>query len=429
MDLKLKNIYREVNLKFIVVEIVLFITVIYLIGYFLNKSDPLFFNSKLNFLLHLLPISIITLFYGIFAGLLYFIAFSGSAILIYGKVDYEYLLSLLLFLLIFSEFWFYWDKRIKEAEEKFKYADDKLRDTARTLLLTKLSHDMLERFYIAKPVSLRKVIFDLKREILENGNKEEILKKLFLIITANFSVEKGGIFEVNEDLKLKFIAGNTDIKELNIKDPLINSAINSKVLTYISNFAEEKSDYLAVIPILENDNIKYILTIEKMPFLNFNLDNLLSINLVADYVVLSIKDLVSIKDIYKNFKEFDIDFIKELNRMFILNKKFGIDSTVIYIYVKGLDESLYDFIISNIRGLDIAIKLDFKAQNFQGIALLLPFTDIYGANLFVKRIKKAIIESYSVEYIEKNVKYKFFKINKPERLLDEFYTFEGFNGT
>ncbi|MEJ5172889.1 MAG: PelD GGDEF domain-containing protein [Hydrogenothermaceae bacterium] len=426
LNLRLKNIYREVNLKFIVVEIVLFITVIYLIGYFLNKSDPLFFNSKLSFLLHLLPISILTLFYGIFAGLLYFIAFSGSAILIYGKVDYEYLLSLLLFLLIFSEFWFYWDKRIKEAEERFKYADDKLRDTARTLFLTKLSHDMLERFYITKPVSLRKVIFDLKRGILEHGNREEILKKLFLIITSNFSVEKGGIFYVDEDLKLKFIAGNTDIKEPNRKDPLIDSAITSKVLTYISNFTEEKSDYLAVVPILEGDNVKYLLTIEKMPFLNFNMDNLLSINLVADYVILSVEDLVNVKDIYKKFKEFDIDFIKELNRMFTLNKKFGIDSTVIYIYVKGLNETIYDLIISNIRGLDMAIKLDFKAKNFQGIALLLPFTDIYGANLFIKRIKNILIERYSAEYPEKNVKYKLYKINEPERLFLEFYTFEGF---
>ncbi|MEZ0323578.1 MAG: hypothetical protein ABWJ98_04635 [Hydrogenothermaceae bacterium] len=245
MNLDLKNTYKELNLKFIVAEIILFILIVYLIGYFLNRSDPLFFNSKVNFLIHLLPISILTLFYGIFAGFLYFIAFSGLTMLTYDKVNYEYLSYLFLFLLVFSEFWFYWDKRIKEAEEKFKYTDSKLRDTARTLLLTKLSHDMLERFYIVKPVSLRKVIFDLRKEILEHEiSREEVLEKLFSIITSNFSVEKGAIFEVNKNFDLKFMAGNTDIKEPNRSDPLIDSAMSKKMLTYISEFAEKNQTIL-----------------------------------------------------------------------------------------------------------------------------------------------------------------------------------------
>lgn len=163
-----------------------------------------------------------------------------------------------------------------------------------------------------------------------------------------------------------------------------------------------------------------------MPFLSFNIDNLLSINLILDYVILSIEDILNIKSIYQKFKEFDIDFIKELNRMFILNNKFGVNSTVVYIYIKDLDETVYEIIASSIRGLDVSTKLDFRTYNFQGIAILLPFTDVYGANLFIKRIMNVIVEKYSTEYAKKNIRYKIYKINQPEKLLLEFYTFEGF---
>ncbi|MCX7738318.1 MAG: hypothetical protein N2Z80_02730 [Hydrogenothermaceae bacterium] len=427
MNIDLKSVYKEVNIKFLIIEIMIFILIIYVIGSFINKEDPLFLNSELNFLFHLLPLSIMTLFYGMFAGLVYFSLFSGVSLLIYGSLNHTYYLSLLLFLLIFSEFWFYWDKRLKEYRERYIYADEKLRDMARNLLLVKLSHDQLERFYVTKPISIRKLIFDIRKDILSNKDKDEVLKRVFDLVVANFNLEKAGLFELDEKNNLIHRLNTGGLTEADKDDSLVKYAIEDQNITYITEIVKEEfTKYICVIPFSENSEVKYLLVIEKMPFLNLNLDTLLSINLIVEYVLKEFSDLKMIERIYKRFREFGVEFLKEVERMNYMYNKFRIESTVVYMYVNDVEETVPDMVIGNTRGLDVSTKLEFTSQNFQGIAILLPFTDLYGANMFIKRVFDILSERFSREYVEKNIKYKVFKISKPEKLLLEFYSFEGF---
>lgn len=427
MNIDLKSIYKEVNIKFLIIEIIIFILIIYVIGYFTNKEDPLFVNSGLNFLFHLLPLSIITLFYGMFAGLVYFSLFSGVFFLIYGSLNYTYYLSLLLFLLIFSEFWFYWDKRLKEYRERYIYADEKLRDMARNLLLVKLSHDQLEKFYVTKPVSIRKLILDIRKDILSNKDKYEVLKRVFDVVVANFNLEKAGLFELDEKNNLIHRLNTGGLTEVDKDDSLVKHAIEDQNITYITQIIKEESTkYICVIPFFENSEVKYLLVIERMPFLNLNLDTLLSINLIIEYVLREFSDLKMIGGIYKRFREFGSEFLKEMERMYHMYNKFGIESAVVYMYINNIEETLPDIVMGNTRALDVSTKLEFTFENFQGVAMLLPFTDLYGANIFIKRVLDILRERFSREYVEKNIKYKVFKINKPKKLLLEFYSFDGF---
>lgn len=428
MNVDFKNIYKEVSIKFLITEIILFILILYVIGYFVNKDDPLFMNFELNFLFHLLPIAIITLFYGVLAGLTYFAIFTGVALFIYGSINHTYFLSLLLFLLVFSEFWFYWDKKVKEYTERYNYADEKLRDIARNLLLVKLSHDQLEKFYITKPVSIRKLILDIRNDILSDSDKTKILKRVFDILIANFNLEKAGFFQIDEKEDAKLIAEVGGLNSLDKEDPLVKYAIEDQRIMYISDIISQgQTKYLSVIPIQENqEDVKYLLVVERMPFLNLNLDNLLSINLLMDYVIKDMVQLSSNKALYRRFGDFGVEFLKELERMYEIYNKFKIDSTLVYIYVKGLEETIYDTISTTVRGLDVITKIEFKSQNFQGIAILLPFTDFYGANIFLKRVLNILKEKFSVDYAEKNIKYKLYGISKPGKVLLEFYSFEGF---
>lgn len=427
MNIDLKSIYKEVNIKFLIIEIIIFILIIYVIGYFTNKEDPLFVNSGLNFLFHLLPLSIITLFYGMFAGLVYFSLFSGVSFLIYGSLNYTYYLSLLLFLLIFSEFWFYWSKRLKEYRERYIYADEKLRDMARSLLLVKLSHDQLEKFYVTKPVSIRKLILDIRKDILSNKDKHEVLKRVFDVVVANFNLEKAGLFELDEKNNLIHRLNTGGLTEVDKDDSLVKHAIEDQNITYITQIIkEEYTKYICVIPFFENSEVKYLLVIERMPFLNLNLDTLLSINLIIEYVLREFSDLKMIGGIYKQFREFGSEFLKEMERMYHMYNKFGIESAVVYMYINNLEETLPDIVMGNTRALDVSTKLEFTSENFQGVAILLPFTDLYGANIFIKRVLDILRERFSREYVEKNIKYKVFKINKTEKLLLEFYSFDWF---
>lgn len=426
MNINFKNIFKELSIKFLIGEIILFIFALYLIGYITNKNDPFFMESSLRFLFHLLPITIITLFYGIFAGLIYYIGFSAVSFLVYKHIDYEYFLSLLLFLLVFSEFWFYWDKKIKEAEEKFKYADGKLRDLARNLLLVKLSHDQLEKFYISKPVSLRKLLNDIKNEITKNKDIEFAIKKTFDLIVINFNIEKGAIFKADMEDKFTPIQTTGGFSNIDTQDPLVKTAIQNKNITYLPELVSADSKYLAVIPFYEDDTLKYLLIIEKMPFLSLNQDNLLSINLILDYIIKESQILIKIEKLVKRFSEFDTDFLKEVYRMAQMNKKFKIESSIVYFYINNLDSHIFEIFLQNIRGLDLVNKVEFKTYNFQGIAVLLPFTDVFGAKIFINRILSILKEQLSTVFVEKNIRYKVYKIENPDKTLLNFYYFEGF---
>lgn len=423
------SLFKDLFIKFIVGEIIIFAILIFIAGYFINKDDPLFMESQIRFLFHLLPMIVITLFYGLIAGLGYYIMFTAASMYIYDKIDNTYFLSLLVILLILSEFWFYWDRKIKAAEEKFAYADSKLRDLSRNLFLVKLSHDQLERFYITKPVSLRKLIWDIKTEILTKNdlNIENLIEKSFKLITMNFGVQSGAILKVLKDGELKVIYSLGDLSSIDRDDPLLKFSLERGQISYISSLSNtQQTKYLAVIPISQEGNIKYLVVIEKMPFLNLNLDNLLSINLILDYLVYDIDFLEEIKPIYRKFGEFGLDFIKEVYRMYKINTKFKVDSTVVYVYINTLEETPSDIITLNIRGLDVYTKMYFKTHKFQIVAILLPFTDTYGASIFINRIKKKLVETFSQEFVEKSVKFKYFKIDHPKRILLEMYKFEGF---
>lgn len=419
------SLFKDLAIKFVVGEVIIFTFAFFIAGYIINKDDPLFMEDELRFMFHLLPIVVITLFYGLMGGLAYYAIFTLTAFFMYENLDNTYLLSLLLILLLLSEFWFYWDRKIKTAEEKFAYADSKLRDLSRDLFLVKLSHDQLERFYITNPISLRKLLFEIKSEILnkQDINLEEILEKAFKLVVINFNVESGGMFELDDKGGLlRQIATIGEMDKLDLDDSLVKFCIEKEQIAYISNVSDNsQTKYLAAIPIFQKNKIKYIFVIHKIQFLNLNLDNLLSINLVLDYVVWDIDSLQEIKPLYHKFREFGIEFIKEVFRMYKLYNRFKVDSTIVYIYIKGLEETAAELIRLNTRGLDVYTKINFKTQNLQIVAVLLPFTDIYGASVFINRIRMVLIERLSSKVVDKDIKFKYFNIDNPKRLLIEMY--------
>lgn len=424
------SLFKDLAIKFIVGEIVLFVFLFFSVGYMINKDDPFFMESQFRFLFHLLPIIAITLFYGMIAGLGYYILFSSFTFLLYSdNIDIYYLLSLLMILLLLSEFWFYWNKRIKTAEEKLSYADNKLRDISRNLFLTKLSHDQLEKFYITKPVSLRKLILDIKTEIIHKDDitADDIVRNTFKLVVVNFNIQSGAVFEIVKGMKVKLISSVGNLTSVDMNDNLVKFSIEREQIAYITRLSDSyQTKYLAVIPIMQEKKIKYIVVLQNIPFINLNLDNLLSINLIFDYVTYDINALEEIKPVYRKFREFGEEFIKEVFRMYTLYTKFRIESTIVYIYINSMEETIFDVITTNIRGLDIYTKIYFKTQKFQIIPILLPFTDIYGANIFINRIKSKLVEFFSQVFVEKNVRFKYFKIEHPKRVLLEMYNFDGF---
>jgi len=419
----LTKFLKELNLKILIAEIFIFTLVLLFIGMYTNPSDPLFIESKFGYLFYLLPLLVFTLYYGLVAGIISFFTVVLMAFFFYKEFPTVYILWLFLFTLVASEFNHYWSENVKKVEEKFKYADGRLRDLARELMLLKISHDQLEKQYIIKPISIRGVIYQIKQKIISNFEEKEIFNTLMNLLVQSFNIEKAALVYVDlEKNNSKIISSTHDDFNFNIEDVLISKAIEDRSISYLSKI-EEESKYYAAIPVFISETQVYLFVIEEIGFLSLNMDTLLMINLFIYYVISEkltlekIKDikltLEKIKDIAKKFDMFDIDFIKEIYRMSEIKKNLGIESSLVIFQIKGMieNENIKNLLRNNLRGLDVMDSLFIQEDDLLIIPILLPFTPISGANSFAERIKSILVGNLSLSFFEKNIKLKIEAVN------------------
>jgi hypothetical protein len=209
------------------------------------------------------------------------------------------------------------------------------------------------------------------------------------------------------------MTNNNDFK-FNPDSILIRRAIEDNMITYISQI-DEKSEYLAVIPVKKDEDF-YLFVIEEMNFLYLNIDTLLTINILMYYIIKESEILIKIRELSIKLKDYSLDFLKEVYRMKEIFDKFGIETSLVFFYIKTENRDFIEFIRVNLRGLDVMDTLEKDIGNFV-IPILLPFTSYIGAKSFVERISKRIIDTYSIEFLEQNVRYKIFTLEGDIELL------------
>lgn len=417
----LTKFFSGLSLKILLAEIILFFVVLVGIGAYTNPNDPLFINSQYGYLFYLLPILVLTLYYGLTAGVVILILIFVVMMFYYKEFYLNYFLWMFLFTLVASEFNHYWSQNLMKAEEKFKFTYDKLRDLARELMLLKISHDQLERQYIIKPISIRSVILDLREKMLTSKKEKEPLEFLLKLVSTTQNIYDAAIVTYSaEKNNFEIVVSTNEDFKIYTDDILIRKAIEDDAITYISQI-EEYSEYLAVIPVKE-ENLYYLFIIKDMNFLSLNLDTLLMINLFMFYILKKEDILKNIKEIVLSFKEFNVDFIKEVYRMYQMYKNFNVESTIVTFYVRTDDQNFPLFLKTKLRGLDVMDILKIDKGVFI-LPILLPFTPFSGAQSFVRRITQMIREVYSEKFLEENIKYKIELVDKDIKdILIEIYT-------
>ncbi|MGC9080761.1 PelD GGDEF domain-containing protein [Sulfurihydrogenibium sp.] len=409
------KIFSGLSLKILLAEIFIFSSILFVVGIYTNPSDPLFLESKYGYLFYLLPILVLSLYYGLTAGVLMLSVMFIFMFLYYKDIKVSYFLWMMLFILVASEFNYYWSQNLKKAEEKLKYTEDKLRDLSRDLMLLKLSHDQLEKQYIVKPVSIRALIQEFRDRFINNPDEKMSLEFLFSLVLKLYNVESAAIvyYSLERD-DFKTLITNSSNFKVNPENILIRRTIEDNMITYISQI-DEKSEYLAVIPVKKDDDF-YLFVIEEMNFLNLNIDTLLTINILMYYIIKESEILSKVRELSIKLKDYSLDFLKEVYRMKELFDKFGIETSLVFFYVKTENIDFVEFLRINLRGLDVMDALEKDFGNFV-IPILLPFTPYSGARSFVERISKKIIDTYSIEFLEQNVRYKIFSLKGDVELL------------
>jgi len=381
--------FSEISVIGLVFEVILISFVFLFISYFSNKTDPLFLNYDINLLLIL--VSVVTLYYGLLASIILLVIFGISFYLFYTPFPVYKYLNLVIFSLIFSEFHYFWNRIIDKINNKNKYIESKFSELNKNFYFLKLSHDQLEKSYIIKPQSLRNTINQIKKIYLEKPYNafEEILT----VISKNYGIKSAAIFYFDENFqKVSSINFNDDLNEESL---VLNDAIEKKTISYLSKFDDHIYDYLAVVPAYDSeDNLRFVMVIKEMQFLNFTKDNLSSIWVILNYFSDFINGIDYAKDIIKENPHCPQDFIVEIKRLSYLRKKLEIKSMILIIRFKEIIINLEDinnFISRNLRAMDISC---YKEDS---IYIIFPFNSYSNIEEVIDKIERQLKERFGLK--------------------------------
>ena len=306
----------------------------------------------------------------------------------------------------------HWQKKISFSEKLSNYLQQRIQSTAHAYMVVLFSYERLEQSLVTKPVTVRNSLNDLRNLLAEGKDKldQEILYRVLNIIAMNCSVEVAGIYPVtNGKVQQKLIASVGKMKELNTEDFLINECLDKTSTTHISTKEILKghwSEYLVVAPLLDQqESIYAIIVIAEMPFLKLNEDNLEIINVFLSYFADGnlAKQAKKIRDTYPDCT---IDFAKEMQRLFVLEKKTKQDSALVAFWFE--DNPHREEYIFELQGQKRGIDSIWETQkaNRKILMVLMPLGNRQTVQSYKERIEEIFKRDFAVELNGEEIKFK-----------------------
>jgi hypothetical protein len=379
------------------------VTIIYLaISYYFSPSDPLLLNGKIPFLVILF--TIITLLNGVKNGL--FSLFLVSIVLVkYYHSNYlEYILFYLILVLILGQFYHNWFDKTTRLENTSSYAYNRLNEINSAFYALKISHDSLEKSYALKPKSIRSSFKELEQLYFKDGSHFE---NFIHFITKTYNIESA-VIAVKEENNFQTVASYKAKHTLMMDDPLVKDALRLEKTSYISQEENSNSNYLVVIPTKkENEDVTSILAIEKMPFLEFHKNNIVSITILFSYFMDQLKLWQHIKE--RGGEEINLNQMFNYHRDNLLSLKSNHDIDSSMIIIKPNNE-LSQKKIENVLKTSLRTLDKYKVEN-KIAHILLPLTNTHIADVIIRKIQDKV-ENQKLEYLV-------FGINQ-EKLISQY---------
>jgi len=405
-SLKPKKFLRKTE-KYVYAETFFLITVFLIIGYFVNPEDICLLEDQVPYLLVLL--SVITLFHGFESGMFALGIIATSMWFFYESFPYVAFLVNLLMVMIFSEFYYFWTNQIKELKANNTYKTTKLTELANAFYTLKISHDQLEKNYVLKPMSIRSAIEEiLYGKKSANKTQEDYFKDFLSLLEKSFDLQGGFIlypekdpqeYLMEENIKICYssLSGKYEMGEI-FQEYIVNKAINYKRAVYVSDIngspalrkEEEDSKFLAAIPIIYEENTLALLVIERMSFMAFNKENLISLSILFEYLLISSLKKRLLKDKKQLLFIDNTEFRYEYIRTSLLQEKYGIHSTVMVFKIKNQIQALKLFEKSQkmLRSLDLLTQ--YQHNEVYNLIFLFPMSDKASAIGFLNRLQSTL---------------------------------------
>ena len=428
---RLEYIVKKIR-KYAYVETFILIGAFLAIGYFINPQDICLTQEKVPYLLIIL--AILTLFHGFESGFIAMTLISLSMWKFYEKFPYVEFLVYLMLVLIFSEFHYYWTKKIRELKIDDDYKASKLDELSKAFYSLKISHDQLEKNYVLKPMSIRSAIEEITlHKDMQNHNQK--YKDFLILLEKSFNLQSGLIIHKTlyndnktltpQNASITYGHSFENDSTLNIYDDyIVKHALERKKPVFVSDENKnptlqqvEEDRFLAAIPTVYNDEILSVLVIEKMPFMAFNKENLISIAILLEYLSIEIykQEVLELPSKIESIFQ-DKTFKYEYSRLQYLQKKYKISSTLLVIKIDNELQTIRVFEKTQrlLRSLDIVMQTKQKDKHY--LIVLFPLNEQAVALGFLNRLLYNLKNDK-----DKNFEYMTFNITQ-EDLLYQYIT-------
>ena len=359
--------------------------------YFLSPDIVIKLDSYHD--LALLFLAIITLYNGTLFGIVSLTVMAFGIYFFTLEYDLKTILSYLIFVLLFGEFHFHFQRqRVSDREEKH-YLKAKFRELSNAFFALKVSHDQLEKGYLLKPVTLRSLIIDLS----QNMQQQDIYRHLFETFQEAFSLQAACYCQLEKEKRLhEAIPLGESRFTFDPEFEMVAQSIETKKPVFLAeNKLEmmEQEPVLAVLPVLDIHNtLLGLYVIEKMDFLEFNMDNILKIQILLEYLAQErfYQRHAAHTSEHMNIAQIEARFQFEIDRLHTMYRRFGVHSAVVLLHTTNPAISLImeNFKTSKMRLLDMVTT--YHEENTYFYLFLLPLERVSGAVSFRQRLEREL---------------------------------------
>jgi len=317
-----------------------------------------------------------------------------------------------------------------------KYLQLRLKELSNAFFTLKISHDKLESIYITQPASFRFVISEIL-ESCEHNTPELSATNTLKVLKKFFGVNSAAIWRVKRDQLHRhfYHIGNME-EHIDNNDKLIQEALTQKKAIYLKDIEEkEQTSYIYAVPFLDKrEQIVALLIIKDIPFLFYNEDTLLKINVVFNYIWTEYKKRASLDKIRasktesialvnQHEKQEIVDFKLEVVRLANIFKGFGIESRIYAISTQSdyIDREIKELLYLNkeLEILDQYISIQCGAYYLHFI--LFPFLSLASSYDKIEKLEHALNQLEDTTQPNKETLWvKHTSVRNFNRLIEEF---------
>ncbi len=393
-------------------------------GFYLSPADPFFIHNAFPWT-WLVPL-LVALRYGLGPALLsaVIIAIAFAATHSYASVNQYlyrvYFLGGFILTLLCGEFSALWSARVRQSEQLYHYAEERLEMLSTTYFMTRVSHDRLEQNLISKPATMRGAMEDLRSLISRHKGQldHESCSELLQILSQYCSLQSAAIFPVRhhksrEGLMAMLVHADVDtvdgeaIASVGVgfsfkkNDPMVELCVQDKQTKYYSvrDIDDDiHSEYLVTVPLHNEDgDLLAILCIKDLPFLALEVENLQVLTILVDYFSYNLWASKMGSRVLQAHPDCPPDFAGELEKLLLLKSRTNTNSALTALYLKSSPHR-DDLIIQHKRQVR---GLDFIWETSRGdtaiIISLMPFASSTSVEGFMLRVDKWLKDVYGYE--------------------------------